>query len=426
MRSTRRRLILLLTLTLALLVACGGENAAEPTDAPADPASGAAAATLSRETAVPSGEGSDPASGEASGEGSGAASGEASGAATATAAPVIVASTATPEPADATATPTPPAGLIGPDNFPENVNPLTGETVSDPAVLDRRPVAVKISNYPPIVRPQSGLNNADLIFEHYAEGGVTRFTAVFYGHDANPIGSIRSGRLIDLEIPKMYDAAFAYAGSSGPIRLMMRDVAFFDRIITPDFGHGGFFRVEDANKAFEHTLFTDTPTLRAILDQRGQNTRPSFSTNMAFSESPPQDGTPAADIEIRFDSTNAFWNYDPAGGRYYRWTDGDAHNDANTGQQLNVRNVVVVAAHHEDTTIIEDRGGNRSIQIQIWGEGPVSIFRDGQRFDGRWRRQNESDMLTFYDQEGAILPLAPGNTFFEMVPLGFTGLVVSE
>ena len=287
-------------------------------------------------------------------------------------------------------------------------------------------MAIKISNYPPIVRPQSGLNSADLIFEHYAEGGVTRFTAVFYGNDADPVGSIRSGRLIDLEIPKMYDAAFAYAGSSGPIRLMMRDVAFFDRIITPDFGHGGFYRIEDPNKAFEHTLFTDTRRLRAILEERGQNTSPSFSTNMAFSEEPPEGGTPAAEIELRYNSTNAFWNYDPAAGRYYRWTDGEAHNDANTGRQLNVRNVVVVAAHHVDTTIVEDRAGNRSIQIQVWGEGPLTIFRDGQRYEGRWRRENEEEMLTFYDQEGNILPLAPGNSFFQMVPLGFTGLVVSE
>ncbi|MDX1688254.1 MAG: DUF3048 domain-containing protein [Candidatus Promineifilaceae bacterium] len=407
MFSMRTFTTLLLATTFSLLVACNQSSAPSP-DAPPE-----ATAT-----------------GSAPGDASGAATATTAPTATVTptAAPVVIASTPTPAP---TATPgsaatAAPAGLIGPDNFPENVNPLTGEVVADPAVLDRRPVAVKISNYPPIVRPQSGLNNADLIYEHYAEGGVTRFTAVFYGKDADPIGSIRSGRLIDLEIPKMYDAAFAYAGSSGPIRLMMRNVVFFDRIITPDFGHGGFYRIEDPNKAFEHTLFTDTPTLRAILEQRGQNTPPSFSTNMAFSEEPPQDGTPAAEIEVRYNSTNVFWNYDPASGRYFRWTDGEAHNDANTGQQLNTRNVVVVAAHHVDTTIVEDRAGNRSIEIQIWGEGPVSIFRDGQRFDGRWRRENEQDMLTFYDEQGNVLPLAPGNSFFQMVPLGFTGLVVSE
>ena len=351
--------------------------------------------------------------------------------ATATAAPLV--STPTPLPtttAEAVvATPTQPIpGLIGPDNFPENVNPLTGEVVADPAVLERRPLAIKISNYPPVVRPQSGLNEADLVFEHYAEGGVTRFTAVFYSKDANPVGSIRSGRLIDLEIPKMYDAAFAYSGASGPVRELLRNSSFFARIISPDFGHGGFYRVPDPNKAFEHTLFTDTPRLRAILEERGLNTPPEFNSNMAFHPDPPAGGTPAASIEIRYVGANAFWRYDPISGRYLRSTDGVAQVDANTGRQLSFKNVIVLSAHHEETDILEDLvgGGHYSIEIQVWGEGPASIFRDGQRFEGRWRRENESDMLTFYDQEGRILPLAPGNSFFQLVPLGFTGLVVTE
>jgi hypothetical protein len=312
--------------------------------------------------------------------------------------------------------------------FADKVNPLTGENVGDPAMLDRRPVAVKISNYPPVVRPQSGLNSADLIFEHYAEGGVTRFTAVFYDTNVDKIGSIRSGRLIDLEIPKMYDAAFAYSGSSGPVRLMMRDSSFFDRIISPDFGHGGFYRAEDPNKAFEHTLFTDTPRLRAILEERGLNNRPQFTSNMAFSSEPPAGGTAASSIELNYIGTNAFWQYNAASGDYLRWTDGDMHTDANSGEQVRVKNVIVLAAHHQDTDILEDNvgGGHYSIQIQLWGEGPVSIFRDGQRFDGRWRRDAESDMLTFYDEEGNILPLNIGRSFFQLVPLGFTGLTVSE
>jgi hypothetical protein len=70
-------------------------------------------------------------------------------------------------------------------------------------------------------------------------------------------------------------------------------------------------------------------------------------------------------------------------------------------------------------------GGHYSIQIQIWGEGPVSIFRDGVRIDGRWQRTNPNDMLTFTDLNGNILPLAPGNSFFQLVPLGFANLIVS-
>jgi hypothetical protein len=66
--------------------------------------------------------------------------------------------------------------------------------------------------------------------------------------------------------------------------------------------------------------------------------------------------------------------------------------------------------------------GSPSIQIRIWGEGPAVIFRDGQRYDGLWRREHPEEMLSFYNQEGQILPLAPGNTWFELVPLGFENL----
>ncbi|MCA9959019.1 MAG: DUF3048 C-terminal domain-containing protein, partial [Anaerolineales bacterium] len=109
-----------------------------------------------------------------------------------------------------------------------------------------------------------------------------------------------------------------------------------------------------------------------------------------------------------------------------RWTDGEPHYDANTGQQLSFTNIIVLAAHHQETDIQEDDadGGHNSIQIQIWGEGPVSIFRDGQRFDGYWHRDDPHHMLTFTDLDGNILPLAPGNSFFQLVPLGFDKLYV--
>src|SRR5216684_927532 len=82
-----------------------------------------------------------------------------------------------------------PKGAVGPFNFPPNVNPLTGEVVADPAVLQRRPLAVKISNAPPLVRPQAGIGDADLVFEHLTEGRLTRFTAVFWTHTPPRVGS---------------------------------------------------------------------------------------------------------------------------------------------------------------------------------------------------------------------------------------------
>jgi hypothetical protein len=322
-------------------------------------------------------------------------------------------------------TPTPYPGLIGPTSYPDNVNPLTGEIVADSTVLRRLPLAIKVSNSAR-VRPQTGLSRADLVFEHLSEGGITRFTAVFYSRDANLVGSIRSGRLIDLEIPIMYDAAFGYSGSSEPIKVMIGESIFFDRVISPDFGHGGFYRVPGASDRFpEDTLFTDTYILRAILQERGQDRPPEFRGGMTFHPDPPSGGTSASRIELKYPATSAFWYYHPAVGRYQRWSDGERHLDAGNGEQLSAANVVVIWANHQETEIIEDTRGSRSLQIQIWLEGAATVFRDGLRYDGVWLRPEPQEMLTFHSASGSPLPLAPGNTFVQVVPLGFPGLLVT-
>jgi hypothetical protein len=307
--------------------------------------------------------------------------------------------------------------------FPPNVNPLTGETVEDPAVLQRRPIAIKISNAPRVVRPQSGLSAADLVFEHYAEGGVTRLTAVFYDTDASPIGSIRSGRLIDLQIPRMYDAAFASSGSSQGVRQRLLASPIAGRLISPEFGDGGFFRVEDPNKAFEHTLFTGTEELRAVLEAEGLNTPPAFAGSMLFDAAVPEGGTPAAAFTVDYTAADVRWQYNPTHSKWLRWADGEPHLDANTELQLAFSNVVVLAAYHVDAGFPEDPNHN-STEIQLWDEGPASFFRNGQRWDGRWRRSTDAEMVTFFFEDGTPFPLDIGNTFFQVVPVGFEGLVV--
>ena len=340
--------------------------------------------------------------------------------------------TAEPEPSP-TPSPAPtalPEGWYGPGNYPKNMDPLTGEIYEDPTVIDRRPIAIKVSNYPPLVRPQAGLNNADLVFEHYAEGGSTRFTAVYYGKDAHTVGSVRSARIIDFEIPVMYDAAFAFSGAAGPNEERMSKVDWFDRVISPAYGHQGMYRAqpEDPDIDFWHTMFTDTYRLREVLQERGLDVAPQFQNGMIFSETPPEGGTQAEQVEIGYSGSYVTWWYDSGTGRYYRWNDGERHNDANTDQQINTKNVVVISARHVDTWIPETEVGQgaKSIEIQIWGEGPASIFRDGRRFEGLWHRDEPNDMLTFTDLDGNPLPLGQGNTWFELVPLGFDKLYVTS
>ncbi|MGZ9224716.1 MAG: DUF3048 domain-containing protein, partial [Anaerolineales bacterium] len=72
--------------------------------------------------------------------------------------------------------------------LPASLNPLTGLLPSDASLMERRPLAIKVANYPRYVRPQSGLTLADTVFEYYIEAGLTRFIAVFYGNDSEWVG----------------------------------------------------------------------------------------------------------------------------------------------------------------------------------------------------------------------------------------------
>ena len=349
--------------------------------------------------------------------------------ATATAAATPI-PTASPPTATPTASSLPTADMSIMTEFPPDVNPLTGLKVDDPAILDRRPLAVKISNSPPIVRPQAGLGSADLVFEHYAEGGVTRFTAVYLGQGAPKIGSIRSGRLIDLEIPAMFKAMFAYSGSSGGVKQKIIDSDFFqeNRVISPDFGVGEpvFRRIPEPGKAFEHTLFTSTDALWALTTERGLNTRQNL-LGLAFRASPPEDGQPARYVELAYlpGVASAEWTYAPDLGLYQRTILGEPHTDELTGQQITAANIVLVYANHVETDILEDLvgGGHYSIEIQVWGEGPVQIVRDGQVYNGSWIRQAREDMLSFRDAAGQPLTLKPGNSWYQLVPLDFPTII---
>lgn len=334
----------------------------------------------------------------------------------------------TPTPTEGpTATPT--FNLIDPSTATD-ICPLTGLQVDAPSVLERPPLAIKVSNYPPIVRPQAGLNKADVIFEHYAEGNLTRFTAIFLSQDANKVGSVRSARLLDLEIPAMFRSILAFSGASGGVKQEFRDSDIFGQIISPDYGHpvgspgeAPFYRVPQEGKAVEHTMFTDTATLwQYAAEKLGYSGRQEIK-GWFFSQEPPPGGQPINHISLPYapGSIVSEYTYDAGQGFYLRSVNGEPHREELSGEQLHFNNVVVIYAHHVETDILEDTwgDGHYSIQIQVWGEGAVRIFRDGLMFDGKWVRPDRWDPVRFVDGNGNPIPLKPGNTFIQMVPLGF-------
>ncbi len=355
---------------------------------------------------------------------------------TTVASPTIV-STFTPEPVaevvdtvtpfptvtlEPTTQPTPLVALVlsGPDDFGSDRNPLTGEVVAEPENLLRRPLAIKVSNSPPkYARPQNGLSQADLVFEHVTEADITRFTAIFYSQTPPDIGPVRSARLIDKELPAMYDAALAMSGAHPLVSQRLHGSDIGDRILRSH--ETGFYRTGE-DKPWEHTLHADPAGLWQAIAAHEEDRPPEFTAWMTFSSLPPIGGAAANRIQVAYDTyTLVEWVYDPANGRYWRSSDGEPTIDANKGEQISAANVILLTAVHEQDKSIcltHNNGicSDWPIEIQIWGQGDAIILRDGKQFPVTWLRENRSDMFTFVDADGNTVPLQIGNSWFQILP----------
>jgi hypothetical protein len=300
-----------------------------------------------------------------------------------------------------------------------NVSPLTGLRPADPSVLARRPLAIKVDNDPAVV-PQSGLDKADVVVESRKEGCLTRFTAIYQSQDAARVGSVRSARLIDKELPVIFDAVLGFSGAVQAVLDIIRHSDIGDHILT----QGAFFR--DPNIAVPFNLFGNTASLWNTVTQRGWNKQPDPTAAWAFSEAAPPGGAPAKQIEIPYPrpAFKITWAYDPASGRWGRSLNGKPHVDKVTGQQLTAADVVVLGANHVQTLIPEQgtkltQGScsNASVEIQLWGEGPAQILRDGKVYEGKWVRSDRHAPFRFLDAAGKDIPLKPGNSWWQIIPL---------
>lgn len=329
-----------------------------------------------------------------------------------------------------TSTPSPTPTTIGPDEYPENINPLTGLPYPSDDARNRRTLIVKVSNFPEVVRPQSGLNKADIVFEYEVEGGATRFAAIYRSQGTDFVGSIRSARLLDLELVLMFDGMLAYSGSNEWIRQFILDSDWKWRALSPHLGVNcpPFCRYPETGKAFEHTLFGNTFQMWEVAEERQIN-EGLPGRGFAFSEVPDAGGAPAADIFIgsynpRQDTR---WQYNPDDGRYYRWNSSLPHIDAVTGKQLAADNIVVLAAEHIDRPdILDSETSGVVIETLLWGNGPAYVFRNGLWYEGTWwHSQGRTGLWLTYPGGEETIHLKPGQTWIEVVRPFMWGVEVS-
>ncbi|MBN1641897.1 MAG: DUF3048 domain-containing protein [Anaerolineae bacterium] len=330
--------------------------------------------------------------------------------------------------APATATPAP--AYTG----PTTINRLTGLPVPSYR-LNRRPLGIKVPNFPIEARPQSGLSLADVVVEHEAEARLTRFTAIFWGNDVtSELGPVRSVRLVDGELMSIFKSTLVTSGGHPTVKIRATEgkawAAGYLRIICPEepfLGAGNTMRrVPKPGRRYELTLYTDTASLWGLSAQRGINQGPDFAGMWAFADAAPPGGASATHLKIVYKPSWSVteYRYDPGTATYKRSDLGAPTIDALTGRQIAPSNVVLLYANHVNSDIAADTHDPNniyySIIIQLWGQGSGKLLRDGQVYDLRWVRedaQGAGDRLLFLDTSGNPLPLRPGATWIQLVRL---------
>lgn len=316
------------------------------------------------------------------------------------------------------ATPSPTPVDLGPPGY----NRLTGLWVADPEKLNRRPLLIKVENLPRNHRPQFGLSYADLVYQYYTELGSTRFAALYYGEDAERVGPIRSARLFDIHLVRMYEAVFVFGSAYQDLLDAIFETEFANRLLIEQPGScPSLCRYNPEGLNF---LLADTANLQSYIESLGIDNHRQPLSGMTFDAEAPSGGEAANRIFARFSGAiYNRWDYDPESGGYLRFS--ETQNDLEyvnevyepmvdrlTSEQIRAENVVIVLAEYltvvkTDTSEIYD--------IDLQGSGNAYLARDGMIYAAQWRREHPGGVLTLANEDGTPVHFKPGKTWFEVM-----------
>ncbi len=323
---------------------------------------------------------------------------------------------------------------------PVNIAPYTGLAVDDPAILKRHPIFICVNNDAVGRSQHYGLGLADLVYEYIVDGfTLTRITAMYQSNSPERVGPVRSARYPNIWLLYMYDGVLACSGGSDAIRYLLKNEVGFPYLDADidDPSNNRYFqsigsdyrtRMQASPDGVRRWLADKAAACQAdpgnIYCQKvmqnwlGENwqikewSRPGFE----FNETPaPNAAGSATVISIPYPGGNSVeWRYDPNQGGYLRFQGGQQQFDLATGQPIVARNVIVAAAAHELTDIVEDSLGTKGVNIQLYGFGDLRIFRDGQVYEGTWRADDRTPPRWLGPGESNI-PLKPGQSWVQVV-----------
>jgi hypothetical protein len=289
--------------------------------------------------------------------------------------------------------------------------PLTGLGLE--TLIAERPIMVMVENSPS-ARPQTGLTDADVVYEILAEGEITRFIAVYQSKVPAVIGPVRSIRPYFVEIGKGLDAIVVHAGWSqdGMNKILQLKVDHLDQV----YGDDQYYWRDNSRKK-PHNLYTNVEKIRqAAIDKKFHVEWKDPILKFAAPTDAKLEGQAFNKITIPYIAGyEVGYTYDKASGMFQRLMMGEPHKDKESNQVIEAKNVIICEASHQ----ILDKEGRRAVNIH--GPGKGYLLQEGIIKEVTWEEKN--GFIRVSDATGE-LGLLPGKTWIQVVPKG-TQLTVS-
>lgn len=282
-------------------------------------------------------------------------------------------------------------------------------------VDEEQVISVIIENHTEARKQQAGLSEASLVFEAEAEGGITRFLAIYPYQNIEKVGPVRSARPYTARWAEMFDSAFAHAGGSD---LGLSTIYNSGRVFDLD-GlalEGGLKNYTRDHLYFApHNLFANLTELRELADDRGWDGEIEdsvFKFGSFLDNQNNDDEVELADtLRVYYPWPQYYvrYEYDSENQNYKRFQSEAAHVDSNNGDQIAPSNVVVMITNYYPT----DEEGR--LYMKTEGKGDMYLFRNGKVYPGTWERYTTSDMLKFYGADDKELVFEKGPTWISVV-----------
>lgn len=290
-----------------------------------------------------------------------------------------------------------------PEKKPDIVSPLTGVKLSDASLVSRPVTGIMIENSPE-ARPQSGLTEAGIVYEAIAEGGITRFLAVYQDTHPNYIGPVRSARPYYIDFIAPYDASYAHVGGSPEALQDIKSLNIKD--LDQFYNPSGYVRITE--RYAPHNVYTGFDKLDKLNQTKGYTS----SKFTPFVRKPDVPQTPTAriiDFSISAPLYSPRFEYDTGTNTYKRSQGGEAHIDQKSKAQISPKVVIALVTEKG-----YDPDGYHT-DYKTSGSGKMYVFQDGIVSEGTWQKANRKSAYVFTDKNGFPMKLNTGQTWISLV-----------